>query len=90
MDQIREREADVAELISLNEDFPEYFSEEDYEDLEEPKVARRGRPRVPEKWSRVISLGEDNLNALRSFELAGDLLLESAVVETLEEPKDEV
>ena len=39
------------------------------------KQSKRGRKRVPEMWSRVINLSKDDLNNLRVFELAPDLLL---------------
>ena len=89
MSQIREREADVEELVSLNEDMAEYFSEEEDEDVpEKANKVGRGRPRQQERWSRVISFTEDNLVALQSHELAADLLLENAIAEALNEPMD--
>ena len=39
----------------------------------------RGRPKIAEKWSRVISLSTDDLSSLRVFELAPDLLLGGAM-----------
>ena len=39
----------------------------------------RGRPKIPLKWSRVISLSDDNLTNLKVFELAPDLLIGGAM-----------
>ena len=35
----------------------------------------RGRPKVPEQWTRLISFTHDDLDRLRVYELAPDLLL---------------
>ena len=43
---------------------------------EEANVPRpRGRHRIPESWSRVISINHDDLTVPRAYELATDLLL---------------
>ena len=39
----------------------------------------RGRPRIPESWSRVISIQHDDLEKLRVHELAPDLMMGSAL-----------
>jgi len=39
----------------------------------------RGRPKISEKWSRVISISADDLSSLRVFELAPDLQLGGAM-----------
>ena len=41
--------------------------------------SKRGRKRIPEQWSRVISLQHDDLNKLKTYELAPDLLLANAI-----------
>ena len=40
---------------------------------------KRGRRKIPEQWSRVISLSTDDLTNLKVFELAPDLLLGGAM-----------
>jgi len=44
-------------------------------------VAKRtkGRPKIPEQWSRVISIRNDNLSKSRVFELGPDLLMADAM-----------
>ena len=39
----------------------------------------RGRPRIPLRWTRMISLYGDDLNKVRCFDLATDLLLDNAM-----------
>ena len=43
------------------------------------KSKPRGRPRIPERWTRVISLKDDDLEGLKVYELATDLLLGAAL-----------
>ena len=62
--------------------------EEDRESVNESiqsitSLNKRGRRRIPEKWSRVINLSTDDLCNLRVFELAPDLLLGNAMMGTL-------
>ena len=45
MSQIREREQDAEELLSLEDEFPYWFDEDEIEEPEEPKE-KRGRPRI--------------------------------------------
>ena len=40
---------------------------------------KRGRRKIPEQWSRVISLSQDDLTNLKVFELAPDLLMGGAM-----------
>ena len=46
----------------------------DTEPTANPKP-KRGRPALPELWTRVISVSHDNLAALKTYELRSDLLL---------------
>ena len=39
----------------------------------------KGRPKIPEQWSRVISIRTDDLKTIRVFELGPDLLLADAM-----------
>ena len=40
--------------------------------------AKRGRPRIPEKWSRVISVHNDAPDSIRTFDLGPELLLDQS------------
>ena len=42
-------------------------------------IARRTRQKIPEKWTRVISINKDDLNILRIFEIATDTLVSLGV-----------
>ena len=50
----------------------------------------RGRPRIPEKWTRVISLEHQDLENLKTHIIATDLLLVSGFQGKRDEPQDEV
>ena len=45
MSQIRQRDIDADDVLSLNEDFNEYYDELDPEE-EDEVVEKRGRPRI--------------------------------------------
>ena len=51
--------------------------EEPEQIVQEPRS--RGRPRIPLRWTRMISLYGDDLNRVRCFDLASDLLLDNAM-----------
>ena len=87
MSQIREREADQEDLLSMNEEFPEYYPDVDSEEVDEP-VERRGRKALLVKWSWCISLDTDNMTTLRSYDIKDDLIYEQATVQRLQEPVD--
>ena len=66
--------------------------EEDRESVNESlhsitSINKRGRKKIPEKWSWVISLSTDDLSNLKVFELAPDLLLGNAMIGTLSRGK---
>ena len=42
---------------------------------QEARVENRGRKKIPDQWTRVISLSTDNLNESKIFPIATDLLL---------------
>ena len=71
----------------LNEDNPAERRENDNGGNEEganqsnqiPETRSRGRPRIPPKWSRMISLYGDDLSKVRCYELATDLLVDNAM-----------
>ena len=44
--------------------------------------SKRGRKKIPDMWTRLISFSDDDLENLRVFELAPDLLLGNAMKET--------
>lgn len=41
--------------------------------------AKRGRPTIPDKWTRVISIHSDDLSLVRSYELGPELLMDAAL-----------
>ena len=45
--------------------------------VQEPRS--RGRPRIPLRWTRMISLYGDDLSKVRCFDLATDLLIDNAM-----------
>jgi hypothetical protein len=45
--------------------------------------SKRGRPKIPTQWSRVISISADDLEDVKVYELGPDLLLSKAVTATL-------
>ena len=49
----------------------------------EATVSKRGRKKIPEQWSRVISLSKDDLSDLQVFELGPDLTLSNSMIATL-------
>jgi hypothetical protein len=40
---------------------------------------KRGRPEIPKKWTRVISFSQDDLETVKVYDLASDLLLGNAM-----------
>ena len=81
---MRDREEDALDAGALDEEVFQWISEEDEDalSLDAPKV---GRPRINECWSRCISLTHDDLTAHHSYEIASDLKLDAALVQTLAE-----
>ena len=60
------------------------IEDEDDADLQKSSISSitskvRGRKRIPECWTRVIRPSEDNIEDLKVYELASDLLLGSAL-----------
>ena len=49
--------------------------------------SKRGRKPIPEMWSRVLWLGWDNLENLKTYELGPDLLLGNAMIATVSRGK---
>lgn len=43
---------------------------------------KRGRKKIPERWTRVISIHSDDLNDIRTFELGPELLLDAGMGDT--------
>ena len=59
-------------------DVPEHiFDEMSFDTIENSRAV--GRPRIPEKWSWVISMEHDDLNNIREFQISTALLLEDAL-----------
>ena len=57
--------------------------------MESLSVKSRGRPRIPEQWTRVLSLDRDNLENLKTFQLAQDLLMADGVPKPKGKVKEE-
>ena len=51
-------------------------------DKEQTVKSKRGRKAIPEQWTRVISLSTDNLEELKIYPLATDLLIEEGYEKT--------
>ena len=49
--------------------------------------SKRGRKKIEDQWSRIISISTDDLEQLNVYELAPDMLLSSAVRATLSRGK---
>ena len=49
--------------------------------------SKRGRKKIEDQWSRVISISADELEEVKVYELAPDMLLSSAVRATLSRGK---
>ena len=78
MADIDEKETDVKK----QEELEQKLAAEDenlVENTSSVQSRQRGRPFVPKQWSKVISLDLDNLTALRTYDLATDLLVASAL-----------
>ena len=43
--------------------------------VESKIVKKRGRPRIPEQWSGVINLEQDDVSKIKIRDLATDLML---------------
>ena len=61
----------------------EYESLLDESMASEATKSKSERKKIPEKWSRVISLNKDDLTNLRVFELGSDLTLSNSMVATM-------
>ena len=78
-----------------SEDAEEFNNEDSQEEEEKGSLnnslnsvkSKKGRPAIPDQWSRVISISADELEEVRVFELAPDMLLSSAVRATLSRGK---
>ena len=56
----------------------------DHESLEDEAVltGKRRREKLPEMWTRVISMSNDNLQELKVYQIAPDLLLNQGYEKT--------
>ena len=44
-------------------------------------IAKRTRQKIPEKWTRVISINHDSLIDLKNFSIASDILMNEGILE---------
>lgn len=83
----KQQSRDCEDVVNDDKDWKDIDGDDDEEESLDKSVdsvkSKRGRPKVPEQWSRVISLSTDNLENLKTFDLAPDLLLSNAVTATL-------
>ena len=67
----------------LKEEGLEQDSDDPNEEQKDPdcstQTKKRGRPFIPERWTRVISVHNDDLSQIQTYELASDLILDSSV-----------
>ena len=71
----RSREQSEEDDLLEFDDAPIVDGEEEGASADSASVRGRGRPPVPAQWTKVISLGHDNLEKLRTYDLATDLLM---------------
>ena len=69
---IKENEEDISEFVR---DPMERLDQESVEETKGTDTQRKSR-KLPEHWTRVISLSTDNLNNLKIFPISTDLLVE--------------
>jgi len=72
-----DEEDDIANLRKDQEEGKESIDSSNASHIGVKKT--KGRPKIPEQWSRVISIRNDDLSKLRVFELGPDLLLADAM-----------
>jgi len=74
--------------LNIDEEISEFVKDpkerhdQDSIDEDKDKGTKRGAPRVPEMWTRVISLSTDNLHDLKIFPMATDLLVKEGYPKT--------
>ena len=85
---MRSRESDADDAHSIEEELYDWYIQ-DAEQIEEaddePKV---GRPKISPAWSRILSLHRPELTVVQPYDLGKDLLFNSAIVKSLEEPDE--
>lgn len=74
---------DFEEHDDKNDDGEDDEADENHDASFDSIKSKRGRPKIPEQWSRIISLSHDDLSNLKVYELGPDILLSSAVRATL-------
>ena len=83
---MRDRQEDVLEADPIEEDVQYWYSQDD-EEIETVEVPKLGRPRIPEQWSRCISIENYDQHQSYSYDLASDLQMHSDIVSSLDEAK---
>ena len=74
MDDELEGSSDNEELTEFGQDQVE-GEEEQIISISSQSQRSRGRPRIQEKWTRVINVDSANPSALRSYAVSSDLLV---------------
>ena len=60
-------------------DLESQSSEEEQEQDGDAKKTKRGRKKIPERWTRVISIHKDDWADIRTYELGPELLLDQSL-----------
>jgi hypothetical protein len=86
MEQKQQRRRRQAKESKSDDDLYDEVEVSEKESMEESfdtVKSKRGRPKIPDQWSRVISISNDDLDDVKVYELGPDLLLSKAVTATL-------
>ena len=73
--------------LNLDQEFSEFFYEPMAGEIEQAavkaieEVETKSSRRLPELWTRVISIDVDDLKNIKSFPMATDLLMAEALLE---------
>ena len=65
---------DDEELTEFHQDPIEQADEEEIS-IEDATLSKRGRKKIPEKWTKVITLSTVDIHHIKLFEIASDLLM---------------
>ena len=66
--------SDDEELTEFHQD-PIEQADEEVISIEDATLAKRGRKKVPEKWTKVITLSTVDACQIKLFDIASDLLM---------------
>ena len=87
MSAIRRKQTDIEEISEAHHSEPDQ-SEDDADSIHSQSSQGRGRPRVIESWTRVISLQHDDLNANHMYPLNIDLMMAANLPRDVDKDKE--